>query len=87
MAKCPRCGKDIDYLQYEEIRTYAGTMTEGVMGSRAQYEIDHDDVEAHYNCPHCDEELATEESVALSILKGEEESEDSNGPSETPHPD
>ncbi len=69
MAKCASCKAEIDHLIFEEVRTYHGSVE--LSGSKLTSDIDHVDVEAHYSCPECDDELAVEESVAVSILKGE----------------
>jgi len=87
MVKCPKCGKELDHLAYEETRTYSGSVSLEPETGITIYDTEHTDVECHFDCPHCDEELANDIAVALSILKGEEEHGDSNGPSETPHPD
>lgn len=68
MANCPNCNAEIGYLLYEESRTYFGNVM--VSNGIIDYDTEHVYTETHYNCPKCNNEVATEESDAKAILEG-----------------
>lgn len=65
MVKCPRCGKDIDYLCYEQECTAYGTY------SNREYEessCESNNTERFY-CPECNNILFEDSSEADSFLE------------------
>lgn len=74
MAKCPKCGKEIDYLRdfspaWQEFRATIGQ--DGYMSFEPMdnYEVmDREDDE--YECPECTRVLFTDQVQAENFLKG-----------------
>ncbi len=69
MARCPNCKAEIDRLVFEETKIYSGTIE--VVNRQVSTDTEHSDTGTHFDCPRCNVEVATEETVAVSILKGE----------------
>lgn len=69
MVKCPKCGAEIDHLEYNETKDYSGSAE--LVDGRLNTDIRWSDSEMSFDCPECDEEVATDEDTAMSILKGE----------------
>jgi len=74
MSKCPKCGKEIDYLRDFSPMWQEFKMTIDKIGD-AHYELvdnstpmDRDD---EYICPECGEVLFTDEEEAVKFLEGE----------------
>jgi len=75
MPKCPKCGKEIDYLRdfspvWEE---YKLTINEnGVVHCEfVDGGIPMDDKDDEYECPECHEVLFTDVEDAIKFLKGD----------------
>jgi len=75
MPKCPKCGKEIDYL-----RDFSPVWQEYKMiideNGDAHYEfvddsLPIDTIDDEYECPECGEVLFTDEEEAVKFLKGE----------------
>jgi ssDNA-binding Zn-finger/Zn-ribbon topoisomerase 1 len=72
MAKCPKCGAEIDHLDYYEVSevlyeaeyygdvNYADLREAEVIFVKEQY----------YRCPKCGETVAEDENEANEIIKG-----------------
>jgi len=74
MPKCPKCGKEIDYLWNYSAVWEEYKLTIGRDGYE-QYEfIDDsapvDGIDDEYVCPECHEVLFTDEEDAVNFLKG-----------------
>jgi ribosomal protein S27AE len=74
MPKCPKCDKEIDYLEYEceEVSIYAVSLSDD--GDKLEWErVDGETVEDQdtYTCPKCGAEIAHHYSEAVAFLKGE----------------
>jgi len=66
MPKCPKCGKEIDYLTNFVIEEYKLTIDENGNGYHELVDCDDD-----YQCPECATILFRDEEKAVKFLKGE----------------
>jgi len=78
MPKCPKCGKEIDYLEYYQLTwQYAkARLAKGVFRNSVEYYLEyHDwkdtgiDEDGGYYCPECEELIAVSEREAIEFLK------------------
>ena len=72
--RCPKCGKEIDYLKNYQPATMVYTLTLDRSGNRSYYPGDtfpNNDDDGTYECPECNAELAYNEEDALAFLRGE----------------
>jgi len=74
MPRCPRCGKEIDYLYNYSAVWIEYKLTIGI-GGYEQYELMDDPVpigdrDDEYVCPECREVLFTSAEDAINFLKG-----------------
>jgi ribosomal protein S27AE len=74
MPKCPKCEKEINYLEYEceEVSIYAVSLSDD--RDKLEWErVDSETVEEPdtYTCPECGAEIAHHYSEAVAFLKGE----------------
>lgn len=77
MPKCPKCAKDIQTLNTEEMvwATYEMSIKDGdvafdkppIVGGTADENADN----RHYNCPECGDEITTNYREAEAFLLGE----------------
>jgi hypothetical protein len=72
LPKCPRCGKEIDYLinVCEETAKYVFSF-DGGKGCDYYFDDSWPGDWSVFQCPECDEELFTNEEDAKKFLKGE----------------
>jgi len=75
MPKCPKCGKEIDYLVDYSPAWQKYEMRIDKNGD-AHYEfvddsLPIDTIDDEYECPECSEVLFTDEEEAVKFLKGE----------------
>ncbi len=75
MIVCPKCGKEIDCLDYEASVRESGFVCAGgetyldYQKGRDCHDFEMQDV--RYSCPECTEFLTRDEDEALEFLKGE----------------
>jgi uncharacterized protein with PIN domain len=75
MARCPKCGAEIDHLDYYEVAEvlyeaeYYGDSDYGDFSEPEVMFVN----EQYYRCPRCGETLAENEEKARSIMEAEEQ--------------
>jgi hypothetical protein len=74
MAKCPKCNKEIEYLEFYADQKCIFSLD--YQGKPDYEEVPDFSTDVHYDCPECLEEVATEESDAIDILNGDEEAKE-----------
>ena len=75
MPKCPKCGEEIDYLDYEceEVSVYEVRLSPS--GDSLEWKrVDYVTVEKFnaYTCPECGAEIAYRPIDVIDFLKGEQ---------------
>lgn len=70
MGKCPKCGKEIDHLVFEERSIWSVGAEYRGNGEYGDEEREHEYNTEGYYCPSCHKLIADTESEADEILSG-----------------